>query len=570
MASRHKIAETLNETRMGDVEKYFLGLNSMIEENSGNHDFKIISTDCYANSAPIINEGHTKFALTDSAIDITDISKGYINMKLEMDIQYVFTNLNDTAGHLSAVDAANNQNRLYFFIGFKSGAQFIKQYKIFSNGRLTACKNTEAKYEQTIVYNSKAKEEIISRPGVYSPHENVMKMSNCVCGIYDYITITSDIATPETKHIEIDLCIQIDDFLFASGFKYIPNCVTGSLEMEIAGTLYQNMVFCPIPHDVAMEHNGITIDPTNIVDREMLSRYQAFNDYCKQNTDFRFTQCSDYAKISFPYVTTLGDSDGDNTNTKIKAVGLFKNAYVTINPSNIYIREAKSYIHGFNIKDSVKQKLQNYLSSQPLVIASQHCEWYALAQLPTTTQIRANIQVPMSNVSQLIFTFPNSPNALTVCRQPHLENITVHVADRIVPDKALSTLDNAFSEMTMNALGLDSLFSATPELIEALNNDRGEVGTWSLLKHSDDNFGLYICLEREGSGVIDGMSGLNVPINLNANFMYGTKNPHYYQVSNENGTTIKHCPFNINMFVLSDSFWKLSSEGLEYIANGDF
>ena len=431
---------------------------------------------------------------------------------------------------------------------------------------MTCCKNTEAKYEQTIVYNSKAQEEIISRPGLYSPHANVMKMSDCVCGIYDYIEVNTNITTPQSKHIEIDLCIQIDDLLPFSGMMYYPRCACGELEIEIAGTLMQNMVFCPIPHEVAMEHEGIRIEDPQVAGYvNTQNRFDSYLKFTERVTDFRFNQCGDFAKISFPFISQLPVEN--NVDDHDLQVGLINNAYVTINPSSIKIREAKSYIHGFNVVDSCVQALKQMVANEGLIIRGQWNEWYALAQTPSATQIRCNIQVPMSNVSQLIFTFPNSSNQLTVSRNPHLESIQCHVQDRIIPDKSISTLDRAHSEMILNALGLDTLFSASKELIESLTKNRGKVGDWSLMKRSDDMYMLVINLERGGSGVIDGMSGLNVPINLNGNFINSNQNPHYYQISNTDGTTIKHCPFNINMFVLSDAYWKFGPNGGEYIIN---
>ena len=86
MASRHRIAETINESSMGDVEKYFDQLSSMIDSNSGVNDFKIISSDCHAQSAPLYADSFTKFNLTETAMDIVDLSKGYINMQVELDV----------------------------------------------------------------------------------------------------------------------------------------------------------------------------------------------------------------------------------------------------------------------------------------------------------------------------------------------------------------------------------------------------------------------------------------------------------------------------------------------------
>ena len=152
MATRHKIDNAVRNIPMGDVEKYFAELNNVIENNSGVHDCKMISHDCTNTSVPVRGGQFTRFRLTDQAMDIVDISKGYIAMKIQMDVQFMYKDLRDDY---------NSNNRFYesiFFIGFKSGAHIVDIYNIYSNGVLTNCKQTKARHEQTITYFSKSKE----------------------------------------------------------------------------------------------------------------------------------------------------------------------------------------------------------------------------------------------------------------------------------------------------------------------------------------------------------------------------------------------------------------------------
>jgi hypothetical protein len=172
----------------------------------------------------------------------------------------------------------------------------------------------------------------------------------------------------------------------------------------------------------------------------------------------------------------------------------------------------------------------------------------------------------MSNASQLIFTFPNTSNQLTVTRNPHLEAVQCHVNDRVIPDKFFTTLDNSHSEMILTALGMDTLFSAADELIESLTRDRKTYKTWTLKKKDDSDYMLIFNLERFGSGCFcDGMSGTNVPINLDANYLHSTENPHYYKMEPDTSKTFHS--HNINLIVLSDAFWVCGPNGCEFIKN---
>lgn len=546
MSSRHRIAETVNESRMGDVEKFFEELSTVIDANSGTHDFKIISSDCHAQSAPLYADGFTKFNLTETALDIVDISKGYINMQIEFDARFLFRGLAD----FSSFAEDNDLNTITFFVGFKSGSHIINNYNVYSNGRLTSCQHSKAKYEQAITYNCKAKEEKAGRPGLYSPHEKVMEMSKCVCGTYVTIPIDKDIMSGCSKRLTMDLCIQVDDLLPFSAMSYYPRFLTGDLELELSPNLIQNMVFCPIPIEVVVAENGYDLSKISAaIYHELKYTYDKY-------TDYRFTQCGDYIRSPLLGV----QADGQLLSKS------FVDVESTVIPSNLCVRTAKSYVHGFNIKTETINNLRHKFGQQNLVIPAQWIEWHSLSQLPTTSQIKANIHIPMTNCSQIAFTFPNSANQLTVSRNPHLEAVQCHINDRVIPDKFFTTLDASHSEMILNALGMDTLFSAPEELLEALTRNRDKYNTWTLKKKDDSDYMLIFNLERFGSGCFcDGMTGLNIPINLDANFINSTENPHYYHkdlAGNKN-----HDPHNVNLIVISDAFWVCSPQGCEFIKN---
>ena len=159
MSTRHRIDNAIRNVPMGDVEKYFSQISNIIETNSGTHDCKMISHDCNNTAVPVHGGQFTRFKLTDQAMDIVDISKGYIMMKLEMDVQFDF----DLTDVTNPVDATHYKP--VYFIGFKSSSHIVEIYNVYSNGVLTACKQTKARHEQAITYNSKAKEERVGSRG---------------------------------------------------------------------------------------------------------------------------------------------------------------------------------------------------------------------------------------------------------------------------------------------------------------------------------------------------------------------------------------------------------------------
>ena len=530
MASRHRIDEALYSEKMGDVEKYFQQLTTMIESNSGLNDFKLLTTDCTNVNAPFKADQFTTFKLTDPSMDIIDISKSFIQMKCDIDINFL--------ARQTMTEESSIRDYVVFFVGFKSGAHIINNYNVFSNGRMTACKNTKAKFEQTINYNCKAKEERIGRPGMYSPHDRVREMDDCVCGTYVVLPSLSDFGTTQT--ISFDLIIQVDDLLPLSAMSYFPRFIAKELELQLSTNLIQNMVFCQVPFKSVVEHKANDLGAITETVLGLMMTPQL-------KMDSRFHQCGDYAKS----IINIG-----NATTTYRDI--------TIVPSNLVVNEAKSFVYGFNIKESAKKNIIDIFQKNNFVIPAQWVEHYTFSQLPTGRNITTNIQVPMFNCCQVAMTFPNSGNQLTVSRNPHLESVQCHISDRVIPDKYFKTTDRTHSEMTLANLNMDSLFTAPDEMIEALTKDRKEFGTWTLKKVDDSDYMLVFNLERFGNGCFcDGLTGNPIPINLNANYMYSDNNPHYYV---DDGTGQKKLSVqNINLFIVQDAFWVFGPEGGEFV-----
>ena len=538
MATRHRIDNALKTITMGDVEKYFSELSNIVENNSGTHDCKIISHDCYNTAAPVHSNQFTRFKLTDQAMDIVDLGKAYISATLEMDV--MISSGNGVYEKISSSSYKEAAFKQFYFIGFKSSAHIIDVYNVYSNGLLTNCKQTKARHEQFITYASKGKEERAGRPGMYSPHENVREMSECVCGAYIEMPKIVDIGKP--IKITFDVIIQIDDLLPFSAMEYYPRFLTGDLELELSPSLTQNMVFCSISPMAAIELGLYTCSVPGYVTSFKL---------CDGKMDYKFHACGDYTDGYLPYVSNSGEENPDTL-----AMLQF-----TLIPSNLKVVHAKSYIHGFNIKSEAKQNLLNMFSGKNLVIPAQWVDHYTFSQLPTATSIRTNIQIPMFNATQAIITFPKTSNELVVSQNPHLEAVQCQISDRIIPDKFFSTLDKAHAEMILEALNFDSLFTASESLIEALSRKRqlDQYGSSICSAKDDTDYILVFNLERFGNGCYcDGLTDNPVPVNFQANFIDGTKNIHYYKGNNFR-------PQNLNLFIVSDAFWVCNQNGCQFV-----
>lgn len=580
MTSQHKITDIVNTYPQGDVDHYFEHIDNLLQENDGDNNFTILSSDSYSTSAPIQQDQYTKFKITDTSMDIVDISKGYLSLNISLDYKFDIIDLDNAAATFTRTGpAAESRKVLPFFLGFKSGAQIINVYNVYSNGRLTACKNTKAKHEQALVYSCKAKEERCGRPGMYSPHKEVLNMTGCVCGTYIYFP--EDWKNGMKGTMELEILVQVDDLLPFSAMSYYPRFLFGDLELEISANLVNNMVFCPIPLENAINAQPMAIGAgvMNIFGKKGTGQGNAVVDPAaltndiiyrsKACTDSRFHQCGDYAKCLVPLKKTTSGKDTDMTE-----------AYVTITTESLVIKSAKSYVHGFRIKDHAKENLRARYADRKMKIPAQWIEHYTFSQQPAQSEIRTNIQVPMFNVSQAIMTFPNSAYQTTVSRNPHLSGIQAHIGDRIIPDKFMTTLEKAHSEMILTGLGMDALFSAPPEVLESLTRNRGKNADWSIKYKDDSDYMMVLTLERYGAGCFcDGMNGINIPINFHANYINGESNPHYFELDvnkseykdrettldSKDGLAFPLRQNNVNLHLVSDCFWIFGPNGGEFI-----
>ena len=297
--------------------------------------------------------------------------------------------------------------------------------------------------------------------------------------------------------------------------------------------------------------------------------------------DSRFHQCGDYARCLLGIANRDASKDTANEaafqfnttggGTLEKSVGVFNDFFCTWRPTKLTIVEAKSYVFGFNLNQSAKEKLNTMLMKiGQLKIPAQWIEHTSFPQQAGGYQLKLNTMMNLYECGQLIMTFPNSVNQLTVCRNPMLDAIKCQVDDHIVPDKMMSTYDRAHSEMTITALGFDSLFAAPPELVQALSVPATAHNKHFRVLHEDDSNYMFVAdLERSGAGVFhDGVTKSNVAINFDGTYANGMNNPHYYEYDPTQSTETTQYQlrkFSPHIFAVSDAYWAFGPNGGEFI-----
>lgn len=588
MSTGQRIDEIINGYPSGDVEDYFEHMNNLMQLNSGNNSYHMATHVCHTNAAPLANgQTQTHFYITDSGMDIVDISKGIISLRVNIDFEFRIGAQESNLINAAKLYETYYRNCCYFFVGFKAGSHIIKTYKIKSYGQSNDVEQTLSLAEQTITYNSKAAAERAARPGLYSPHEEVLKMSDCVCGAYIQQPIISGMTT-KISNIEFEVLIQVDDLLPLSGMTLYPQCICNELQVAIQCDLQKNMVFCPIPVSTVFEKRMFT-EPVDL-DKKFQAQFAdgsgddskpsqistyAYNTTQIINTqnmytDFRFTQCGDYASACIGVTT-----DAEQAKTSITEEGIFagNHVYYTIVPTKFSISQAESYVYGFGLREKAKDHLRQIFRQHGVIkVPAQWVDMHSFSQTPEGSSINANTNKSLFECDQIIMTFPNSDYQMTVSRNPHFETFHMKVGNRInCPDLQMSTCDRTFSEMTLSALSMDTLFAAPRSMINALAQNPTERNDkfYGVKKEDDSDFMLVCDLERAGAGIYsDGVSGINVPIRFEATYLQGRNNPHYYEYDGNNGTynLRKVAPM---IFTVSDACWLLTEAGPLFIKDAN-
>lgn len=603
MSTSHLISNAIYPYPMGDVEKYFQSMATVIEENSGVNDYRMVTHASYGISTPISANQSTKFLLTDSSLDIIDMTQGYISLDIELDYTMKTRKKDKDESVTGKYSALGNTN--WFFLGFKSGAQIIHNYSVYSNGRLTACKQTKAKYEQTMVFNCKANDQKSKRPGMYSAPKNVLKMRNCVCGVYIRLPVgiekTGEYSTNGNK-IKFQVLVQVDDLLPFSAMEYFPRFACGNLELEISCNLDNNMVFCQIPFKEVMNAKLYGADEPTLnsefttsermgvgaTDKykktSVISTYALldFDEECNLESQIKFTtngsvnskfnQCGDYARGVLGInadCTDISAIESTTVNTQYPFQNGGTDCYYTIIPSNLRITDAKSHVFGFNIKSESKANIMKVFENDGrMIIPAQWADQQTMPQIATSVGISANAPISLWECSELYFTFPNSPNQLTVSRNPFIDNIKVQLGSKIVPDKVMSTYSHESCEMTLAALKLDSLFGASNSLINSLVPKDHKCDVFVMNKEDDSDYMFVVDLERNGSGsYCDGVTGSNIALQIDGTFHHGTKNPHYYEYNAAEPQAFRYRlrGYAPSVTAISDAFWTFGPNGGEFI-----
>ena len=434
----------------GDVYEYFQNeLVNLVQHNGGDHYFNWKTFECTEQTAPHTVGTKTYLRLTTENFDITQMEKSFITVLLSF-----YVKLDQT---LTGVKEKDTNKLLRVFVGLKNAAEFFGKLDTLCDNVMLKNTQDEAVREQ-FAYNSiKGRSQKATAKFSHSTWENVSNMNESVCGVYIPL---ADIADAQPHKFTMELTIPYQDLLKYQAFTLYPNRIVGELK-ELVQTSMEGFVWAPVNPTIAKERIEFLDDKT--IAETFPSNIAVTR---------KFTQIGNPANIVIEVKdgTTPQAAEGYLKVTNDSANGLdvkLGKAVLSITAGTIDMM--RTNIAGFNLKPECHAQIHQLLQT-PIIIPSQTLDRRPFASAATSNGIDANIDIALSNATNITVMFPKRHNDCTCFDNVMYQNVSLSVNKHEYPDTEVSTIGARFYQMQLVANELDGTLEATKEFEDSFTD----------------------------------------------------------------------------------------------------
>ena len=546
----------------GDVLNFFNDtLRNLVQKNGGDNTFSFVTEEFQNKDVPMPIGSKTRMKLTHSGHTISQIEKGFINMKVNFTVK-LQTPI--ATGDISTKDTLG-LNRI--FIGFKDSVEIIQDCRFWIDGKLIDTYRQDELIRESFAYNSiRAYEAKVASPHAHSLWQNVANYLPCKCGVYIPI---SSFENNTKVNVELELIIPFTDQLALQAWRLYPNRILGELEEEIKTSL-EALVWCQInPVAVADVLRFMEYDTTK--DYSVPSILPITAHFCQIDTPAKIVHKIDAKESQAADGKTIfaSPNDKDTWCVKFNTLQLADQGTITV---------ARTNCAGFGIKQDVVLGLMETLK-EPIIIPSQELTREVFEGSATEKGLDVSKSIPLRNATNITMMFPRHSNEITCFQNIMYRNCQLTVNKKQYPDTEFeTTYDGRFVQHQLIANELDGCIEATDELVRSfalpLNKESDGTRYKSTAAADNTSFGINFQLERGNSGyVFDGIdTGCHsITIQFKGQPIYNKLNDTYfYPDVKDDGTVIEtvHPPAP-EMWICSDTYWTWSiTEGVKYHPRG--
>ena len=240
----------------------------------------------------------------------------------------------------------------------------------------------------------------------------------------------------------------------------------------------------------------------------------------------------------------------------------------TLTCNRMTITLCKSNMQGYGVCEQTRAGIENILR-EGIIIPSQKVDFHSFPMAASTNGIKTTLNIPLVNVTNLALMFPKHHNDLTVFENPVYQSCYLNIGGKNFPDENVSTIGSRFFESQLTASDLDAVcLTCTKEFEDSMTMPKNDASGKRYKNTLSDatSFIFNIQTERASAGYcFDGLDGGlgNCQIQVSGQPVYTGINDTYYNVD-ESGSV--HPP-PVQLFVVRDTYFKLSLEGLMYVDN---
>lgn len=529
-----------------DVYEYYQSLTDKVTGGEF-QNVSFLSFDSSEPPCPVGPGQFTRLKLTDSSCQITSFENSFIQLEIKTTIN-IRCGMPEALSEITKNVSEKLTNFLkdipVLFVGFKSGIHAIDHYRFYNSFHAgPLCEQSQAIYENALMFMTKAQEEITNKIQKYAISDELDEGKMDVPGTF---LTYEELCTLKSKEITFKVNIPYDDFAPLQFFKNYPNSICGDLQLEFKINNNKNMVFYPLDFSTMLKRK-LKRNP------QISNLFEEMNAYSKINTQITnlfarleyngrkiFSNCGD--EIEFLTLPSTSAGLIDNIDYLSIPVG--------ITPGTLTLQSAKSFINCYNIPHERHEQLRDLLSSTKIYIPGQRIDQYTFSQTPTISSMNCNTTQSLVNCSALAFIWPRTPNELTCSVNPCLSSIQLQIDNKTYPDKPFSTYSPEHASYILSNLMFDDFFSPNKALERSLSTQT---------EYDDKtNYAFIVSLERLDSSpfVFEGLTKDNCYITLNGTFDQSIT-PYSKLSSRQNPI----------MFVCQDTLWELSAGDINYYYN---
>jgi hypothetical protein len=463
MSNKH-LPAALGQRPSGNVEAYLTSMSQMFALNDGQNFYDVKQVEP-TSQMPSIGNNEIEIYLTDSDYHVSQITHGFLTLDVKAVINSTFNISQKSISNLV------NNNLIHYFVGLKSGSNFIRDYTLFHNGQtITNSLQNDATIESFLYNTYKPRSEKNNRKHIHSLWENVHTSDGSYCGV----TFSMGELKDSNNNITVKFQVSIphDDILALSAMDDFPNGIFGDLKIRFRVNP-DAFVFCQISPQHLYENdlymNKITGFDAQLL-AEKLSPMQLWDNI---NTNLQYTRAFTQCGVQADLITKLLTQASASTTEPMRQLGQVGEG--TFRITNITIERCVSTISGYKVSPQTFNNLANYYSSHYFLIPAQRVEPHQFPTSATSTGLKTTQNIPLVKCTDLCFLFPTHSEDITCFTNPQYKDLISNLVGRNIPNKPVNTTDAQFFQQMLNASDLDSIFEATEEyetsLTLKLNSD---------------------------------------------------------------------------------------------------